>query len=230
MPNHPTLLADRLASLRARIAAAAERSGRDPEEVTLLPVSKRVPVAVIEQARALGLEAFGENRVGELVDKAARLPGVRWHGIGRLQTNKVRRAVAVLDVFHALDRPKLARVLSDELVRAGRSLEVYIQVNISEEEQKAGFAPDACVAAVEAARALPGLEVVGLMGMAAASSDPEHARPCFARLRALATRAGVAGLSMGMTQDFEVAIEEGATIIRVGSALFAGLATDTGEG
>ncbi len=212
----------RLSGIRSRVAAAATRVGRDPCSVELLAVSKHAPIAAIRAAQALGQRDFGESRIQDLSTKAASITGVRWHGIGRLQTNKVRRAVGLLDVFHALDRLKLARVLSRELARIGRSLPVYVEVNLSGELQKAGFAPEACAEAVAEIRGLPGLEVVGLMGMAPWHRDAERARPHFRRLRQLAEQLSIPGLSMGMSADFEVAIEEGASIIRVGSALFQG--------
>ena len=187
--------------------------------MTLLAVTKVFPAAAIEEAYALGLREFGENYVQEFEDKAPRvgsLAGARFHLIGHLQSNKARRAAELFQTIQTVDSAKLARRLSE----CGRELDVMIEVKLSEEEAKAGTEPDEVPALVEAIAALPNLTLRGLMTMPPWSEDAETARPYFQRLAALAERHGLSGLSMGMSNDLEVAIEEGATMIRVGTALF----------
>ena len=228
-------IAERAEDVRARIARAADRAGR-PDDVTLIAVTKTHPIGTITAAVEAGLRDFGENRVQELAAKAETLPGahhggpVRWHLIGSLQSNKSSDTVALADAFHALDRAKLVRTLGSAAEAAGRELEVFVQVNISGEDSKHGVAPDEAHTLVAAAAEAPGLRVVGLMGMAApAHSDADRervVRPAFARLREIRDayagpgRDALRGLSMGMSGDYEVAVEEGATHVRVGSALF----------
>jgi hypothetical protein len=224
-------VAARLASLRARIAAAARRAGRDPAEVTLVGVSKRVPAARVAEAVAAGLADAGESFVQEarakIPDLAALGAHPRWHLVGRLQRNKARDAARLFDWIHSMDRAELAQELSRRAQAEGRRLSLLLQVNLSGEPQKGGAAPDALPDLAAACARLPALELRGLMTVPAADADPEAARPLFARLRALraALAAGPAGarfdqLSMGMSHDFEVAVEEGATMVRVGTALF----------
>ncbi len=210
-----------LGAVRARIAAACQRSGRPPDAVTLIGVSKRQPSGAIVEGHSLGLRDFGENYAQELRDKArelSALEGLRWHAIGPLQLNKVRYVAAVAHAFHALDRLDLAEALSHR--RTGAPLEVFLEVNLGGEASKSGVAPEALEPLLEGVRALPGLRAVGLMALPPLARSPEDSRPHFRRLRELARSLGLPGLSMGTTADFEVAIEEGATHVRVGTAIF----------
>lgn len=236
MPSPPDPLvpevARRAAAVRERIAEAADRAGRDASEVTLVAVTKTFPIETVRAAVEAGLTDLGENRVQELVEKADAVPGeadggrVRWHLIGSLQRNKARDAAARADLFHALDSVKLADALDRRAAEAGRVLPVLVQVNISDEDAKHGVAPDAAHALLGAAAEREHLRPIGLMGMAAIArteADLERVvRPSFRRLRALyeASPVPLSVLSMGMSGDFEVAVEEGATHVRVGSALF----------
>ena len=209
-----------LADIRARIAAAAREAGRDPAGVTLVAVSKVQPLERIEAVLEEGHRVFGENRVQEAASKwpdfRVRYPDIRLHLVGPLQTNKVRQAVALFDVIETVDRERLARRLAEVFAETGRSLPCYIQVNTGEEPQKAGVMPGETDAFVATCRDL-GLPVAGLMCIPPVDEEPAlH----FALLARLAERNGLAGLSMGMSGDFERAIAQGATIVRVGSALF----------
>jgi len=212
-------LAGRLAAVRARIQAAAEQARRDPAGVTLLAVTKVFPVATIREAYALGLREFGENYVQEFAIKAPEvrdLPGARFHLIGHLQSNKSGLAAELFDSIQTVDSPKLARRLES----ASRKLEVMLEVKLSGEVAKSGADPAALPELIAAVRECPHLALTGLMTMPPWSDDPEAARPHFRRLRELAVRHALSGLSMGMSHDLEAAIEEGATCIRVGTALF----------
>jgi pyridoxal phosphate enzyme (YggS family) len=212
-------LSENLADVEQRILAACARAGRRREEITLLAVTKTFPAEVVVEAYALGLREFGENYVQEFEQKAPLvrgLEGARFHLIGHLQSNKSRRAGELFDVIQTVDSPKLARRL-DALARP---LEVMIEVKLSPEETKAGCAPEDLPALIEAIRACPNLRLAGLMTMPPWADDPELSRPYFRRLRGLAEQHGLSGLSMGMSHDLEVAIEEGATVVRVGTALF----------
>lgn len=225
---------ERLADVRARIAAAAFRAGRDPAEVTLIAVSKRVPAERIREAVDAGQRVFGENYVKEAVAKMRALAAggalprdLRWHLIGRLQRNKARDAVRHFDSVETVDRPDLAAELERRAAGQGRAVEVLLQVNLSREPQKAGVSEEALPELLARCAALPHLRVVGLMTLPEPAADPERLRPVFARLRALrdSLRSAPGGgnlreLSMGMSADFEVAVEEGATRVRVGTALF----------
>ena len=211
-----------------RIAAACGRAGRDPATVTLVAVSKTVPADALRDAVAAGLELLGENRVQEAAAKVLEVPGARWHLVGPLQSNKARRAVETFDAIESVDSLDLAERL-DRIaheVRPGRRYPVLLQVNVDDDPAKAGFAPGAVEPAVEAMGHLASLEVAGLMTIGRLVASPDEARPTFDALRALSDRlrdrgAPIGGaLSMGMTDDFEVAIEAGATIVRVGRALF----------
>ena len=218
-----------IARVHARIAEAALRGGRQPESVQLVAVTKTVGPERIRQAAACGLRVFGENRVQEARAKVSEVQGVSWHLIGSLQRNKVKEALRLFEVIHSVDSVGLAEELSRRSMERGtRRAEVLLQVNISQEPQKHGVAPEEAERVVGAVLDLQGLRLRGLMGMAPLVDTPEAARPSFRRLRELRDRleeafpeAGVYELSMGMTDDFEVAIEEGATIVRVGRALFA---------
>jgi pyridoxal phosphate enzyme (YggS family) len=224
----PTLLSDRLDEIRDRIARAARRSGRAPGEVALLGVVKTVAAEVVREAVTLGLEDLGENRVQEAEQKieAVGRGAARWHLIGYLQRNKAARAAELFDRIHSVDRLELAQALSRHAAAAGHRLAVLVQVNASGEATKHGVSPEGLEPLLEGVAALPGLAVDGLMTIAPWSERAEDARPCFARTRALrdaaARRLGLAlpQLSMGMSADFEVAIEEGSTWVRVGTALF----------
>lgn len=216
-------IAASLAQVQARIAAACRRAGRPDGDVQLLAVSKLQPAALIRAAHAAGHRDFGENYAQELRDKAAELADLdlRWHAIGPLQSNKVKYVARHAASFHALDRLEVARELSAR--RQGDPIEVYVEVNIAGEDQKHGVPPADAPALVAQARELPGLRLVGLMCMPPqgdADWQPEHSRPWFRALRELAHGLGLRGLSMGTTDDFEVAIEEGATVVRVGRSIF----------
>jgi pyridoxal phosphate enzyme (YggS family) len=212
-------LAERLAAVRARIERAAERSRRDPARILLLAVSKIFPAEAIQEAYALGLREFGENYVQEFEGKAplvGGLPGARFHLIGHLQSNKAAKAAELFQVVQTVDSAKLGRRLND----AGRILDVMLEVKLSEEETKHGVDPGGVPALIEAVRACPNLHLRGLMTMPPWSEDPEAPRGYFRKLRELAQAHGLAELSMGMSHDLETAIEEGATCVRVGTALF----------
>jgi pyridoxal phosphate enzyme (YggS family) len=226
--------ADSLATLRARVRAAAARAGRAEESVTLLGVAKGTPDDRVVAAVRAGLADVAENYLQEA---AARRTGLakriaeagaaapRWHFVGRLQRNKARAVAQLFDVVHTLDRPELGDALERHAAAAGRTLDALVQINASDEAQKGGAAPDHVRALLGAGGAWPHLRITGLMAIPAASDDPERTRPAFAMLRAVrdelrAEHPLLRELSMGMSGDFEVAIEEGATIIRVGTALF----------
>ena len=217
-PSAETLTAN-LKTVRERIARAAERARRDPETIELLAVTKIFPAEAIRSAYELGLRQFGENYVQEFESKAPRvadLAGARFHLIGHLQSNKTAKAAELFQVVQTVDTAKLARRLDG----AARPPEVMLEVKLSAEEAKRGASPDELPELIGAVRECPHLRLIGLMTMPPWSDDPEAARPYFRRLRELGERHGVAGLSMGMSHDFEAAIEEGATSIRVGTALF----------
>jgi pyridoxal phosphate enzyme (YggS family) len=212
-------LAQNLAVVRERIARAAERAHRDPEQITLLAVTKVFPAAAIREAYDLGLREFGENYVQEFETKASEvsgLEGARFHLIGHLQSNKSSRAAELFQVIQTVDSPKLARRLDS----VGRPLDIMLEVKLSEEEAKSGSDPVALPELIAAVRACPNLRLIGLMAMPPWSDDPEASRPYFRRLRELAEKHGLDGLSMGMSHDLETAIQEGATCVRVGTALF----------
>jgi len=214
-------IAARLVEVRSVIATAAHAAGRDPAAVTLVAVSKTFDAERIRPAIAAGQRVFGENRVQEAEGKWPALkaahPDLDLHLIGPLQTNKVRAAVALFDVIETVDRPKLAAALADEMRRSDRRLRCFVQVNTGEEPQKAGVAPRDAVAFAQHCRDELGLSVEGLMCIPPVDEEPAlH----FALLRELAARAGLAGLSMGMSADYPVAVAFGATHVRVGSAIF----------
>lgn len=221
-------LAQAVAAVRERIARAAERAGRAPAEVLLVAVSKGVEPERVRAAVAAGVPALGENRVQEARQKIAAVGRpVPWHLIGHLQTNKVRDAVRLFDLIQSVDRPGVAEALSARACTEGRVLDVLVQVNVAEEPQKAGFRPDELRAALERLQALPGLRLRGLMTIPPLPRDPEESRPHYRALWKLREAAQGWGLgpafrelSMGMSLDFEVAVEEGATMVRVGTAIF----------
>jgi len=212
-------LDERLAAVRERIERGAKRARRDPAEITLLAVTKLFPAAVIREAYELGLREFGENYVREFAEKApavADLAGARFHLIGHLQSNKSKTAAELFQVIQTVDSPKLARRLND----AGRALDVMLEVKLSAEEAKSGADPVALAQLIDAVRGCGNLRLLGLMTMPPWTDDAEASRPYFRRLRELAERHGLRQLSMGMSHDLEAAIEEGATCVRIGTALF----------
>ncbi len=231
---------ERLAAARrrvlARIVAACARAGRDPREVELVAVSKTVPASRLRAALVAGLDLLGENRVQEAAAKVPLVPGARWHLVGPLQSNKVRRAVELFEAIESVDSVTLAARL-DRLVRevrrlpmtgaveAGARLPILLQVNVDRDPAKAGFVPEALAEALSAIERLGAIRPAGLMTIGRLVTDPAAARPTFDALRELSTRlrrASALGpaLSMGMSDDFQVAVEEGATIVRLGRALF----------
>lgn len=223
-----------VSAVRSLAAEAARRAGRDPAAVTVIAVTKTRSVAEIEQVMAAGLSHLGENRVQEARNKWQTIAALRpspaptWHLIGSLQTNKVRAALEFADLIHSLDRFSLAEALQRGAAILERSVPCLVQVNVSGESSKHGLGPAELVPFLRQVAALPALQVQGLMTMAPATADPEAARPVFRRLRELAAEAAALGLpgvqmthlSMGMSGDYTVAVEEGATLIRVGTALF----------
>ncbi|HET7340586.1 MAG TPA: YggS family pyridoxal phosphate-dependent enzyme [Methylomirabilota bacterium] len=212
---------DNLARVRERIARAAERAGRRPDDVLLIGVSKTVDVERVRAALAAGLRALGENRVQEAKAKIAELGRpAAWHLVGHLQTNKVKDALELFDVIHSLDRLELAQELARRAAARGLAAEALLQVNVAGEASKGGFTPDAVGQALESIAKLAHVQVTGLMAIPPEAERPEDSRPWFRRLRELAERHGLRGLSMGMSGDFEVAVEEGATMVRVGTAIF----------
>ncbi|MDA8442863.1 MAG: YggS family pyridoxal phosphate-dependent enzyme [Peptococcaceae bacterium] len=220
-------IANNIGDVRQKIFAAAARSGRDPRAVKLLAVTKTVAIPDMNQALALQVNAFGENRVQELLQKYPQFPlDVEWHLIGHLQTNKVRQIIDKLTLLHSLDRLNLAKAISD--AAQGRIVPVLLQVNVARETTKYGMAPEEVMDFLSEISSYQGLAVQGLMTMAPFVANPEEARPVFRGLADLAQKVrakefpGVVmrWLSMGMTNDFEVAIEEGANLVRVGSGIF----------
>ncbi len=213
-------IAERWEAVETRLAKTLQQTGRKRQDITLLAVTKVFPVEILCEAYRLGLREFGENYVQEFETKhptAASLPEARFHLIGHLQSNKSRRAAEIFHVVQTVDSPKLARRLDEA---AASALDVMIEVKLSVEEAKAGCAPQDLSELLDTIRALPKLRLKGLMTMPPWNEDAEATRPYFRRLRELAVRHGVEGLSMGMSHDFEVAVEEGSTCIRVGTALF----------
>ncbi len=224
-----TDIAARIAAVEGRITLAAERAGRDPSEITLVGVSKTVGRADVDAAYAAGMRHFGENRIQDALVKFEDSPDdLVLHLIGSLQTNKVRHAVGRFQLIHSVDRLSLVDALQARCEAASVTQPILLQVNVAREEQKHGCDPDDAAAMIEAVLARKNLELRGLMTMAPLTATPEEARPVFAELRQLRDRlkrdfsgSNLADLSMGMTNDYEVAVEEGATIVRVGRAIFA---------
>lgn len=225
---------ERLADVRERMAAACARAGRPASDVTLVAVSKTFPLEAVKAAYAADVRHFGENRVQDLVEKAEAMPGrlgggdVCWHMVGHLQRNKAKDVVAHADLFEALDSPRLAKELNKRAEADGRLVPCLVQVNVSGEKSKYGLGLDETSAFLDRLGAYDHLHVRGLMTLAAPTDDPEDVRPQFRLLRRLfetynagaGERAKMDVLSMGMSGDFEVAIEEGATHVRIGSAIF----------
>ena len=224
-------LLQRIERVRQRLGRAAEGAGRDPSSVRLIAVSKTFPAADVERAAAAGLRVFGENRIQEAIEKIPSVSdfyknSLEWHFIGPLQRNKARRAIEHCDVIHSVDRLGLVETLQRSAAALGRRPRVLVQVNIDREPQKAGADPADAAELVRALDACANLVAVGLMAIPRPADDPEKVRPAFARLRelrdALERERGreLPELSMGMSADFEVAVQEGATWVRLGTAIF----------
>ena len=220
-------LQERLAHVEAGIASACARSNRRREDVTLIAVTKTVSLETAALLPGLGVHDLGESRPQELWKKAEAIPAVRWHFIGHMQRNKLERTLPLVHLFHSVDSERLLKAISDFGVERGSPLPVLIEVNCSREEAKGGFAPEAVPQNFDA---YPGVDIQGLMTMAAYDSNPEACRATFRELRTIrdclrdSTGKPLPHLSMGMSNDYEVAIEEGATFIRLGSTLFENLA------
>ncbi len=221
-------VAANIARLQERIAAAARRSGRRPEEITLVAVTKTIPLERIQEAIKAGIRELGENRVQELLAKQPLISGANWHFIGHLQRNKARQVVDKVTMIHSVDNLELARALDRRATAAGRRVDILLEVNVAGEESKFGLVPAAVIPFIREVAGLSGLNIQGLMTVAPLVEDAEAVRPVFRRMAALQRQveelhlAGVEMryLSMGMTNDFEVAIEEGANIVRIGTAIF----------
>lgn len=220
-------IAERLQSIRARIASACDRAGRPTSSVELMGVSKNHPPEAVAEAVQLGLTLFGENRIQEARTKIPLSPSnARWHFIGHLQSNKARDAVGLFEMVQGVDSLDLARELQKQALKQSRRLAILAEVNVAGESTKFGWNPEALLAALPSLASLDRLELKGLMTIAPYAPDPELARPVFRDLRELRDRcelqmqAPLPILSMGMSGDLEVAIEEGATLVRVGTALF----------
>ncbi len=220
---------ERLARIRSRIESAAERAGRPPGGVTLMGASKTQPASAVAAAFQAGLRVFGENRVQEGLAKAQELPPeIEWHLIGPLQSNKVRAALDLFHTIHSIDRLSIAEAIEREAAKRGTAVTGFLEVNLGSEETKHGFPAEGLVETVRPLAAYKHLRIAGLMAIPPLGRAAEESRPWFRRLRALRDElaadpawAGFPGwLSMGMSEDFEVAIEEGATHVRVGTALF----------
>ncbi len=222
-------VAERLARIRTRIEDACGRAGRPVDDVVLVGASKMQPAAALAEAWEAGLRVFGENRVQEALAKSREIPsGIEWHLIGPLQSNKVRPALELFRAIHSIDRPKIAEAVDREAGERGIEISGFLEVNLGGEPTKHGFLPDGLAGQVRALRRLQHLRIVGLMAIPPQGESPDDSRPWFRKLREL--RDDLAGrpewqgfpgwLSMGMSDDFAVAIEEGATHVRVGTALF----------
>jgi PLP dependent protein len=221
---------DRFLQITRRIEEACQRSGRHPRDVVLVGASKTQPAAVLAEAWRAGLRVFGENRVQEAVAKSRELADydIEWHLIGPLQSNKVKPALDLFRTVHSVDRPRIAEALDQEAGRRGLRISGLLEINLGNEESKHGFPPEGLAEAVRPLAALEHLKIVGLMAIPPQADDPASSRPWFRKLRELrdelAARPEWAGfpgwLSMGMSHDFEVAVEEGATHVRVGTSLF----------
>jgi PLP dependent protein len=213
-------IADNLAAVERRMRAACERSGRKRDAVTLVAVSKTFPAVRIDEAIAAGVTHIGENRVQEARDKKPQVGGAaRWHLIGHLQSNKAKDAVRLFDVIETVDSVELAEKISHAAETAGKAQDVLLQVNVGDELQKSGVAPADVESVWRRVRALEGLRLLGLMAIPPIGA-PDGTRPHFRRLRSLGDQMGLEHLSMGMSEDFEMAIEEGSTMVRIGRAIF----------
>ena len=223
------MIKDNIADVNNRIDKACERSGRDRREVTLIAVSKTKPVDMLKQAYDTGVRDFGENKVQEIMDKYDKLPSdIRWHMIGHLQTNKVKYIADKIYMIHSVDSYKLAAEISKYAVKAGRVIPILIEVNVADEESKFGVTFDNAQDLIKQIAPLPGVKVTGLMAIAPYVVNPSENREYFARLKQLSVditsknidNIAMSVLSMGMTGDYEVAIEEGSTYVRVGTGIF----------
>jgi pyridoxal phosphate enzyme (YggS family) len=219
----------RLAHIRDNIARSACKVGRDPSQITLVAVSKTKPVSVLEEAYDIGVRVFGENRVQELTEKMDRMPeDIRWHMIGHLQKNKAKYLVGRTAMIHSVDTYELGEEISRQAVKKGVRADVLVEVNVGEEESKYGVSVEATEELIRKLGSLPGICVRGLMTVAPYVENPEDNRQIFAKLAQLAVDIGEKNidnvnmnvLSMGMTGDYQVAVEEGATIVRVGTGIF----------
>lgn len=227
--------ADRLLIVRERLDSAARTAGRDPREIALMAVAKNFPAPVVREVAEAGQILFGENRVQEAESKIPDLPArLRWHLIGHLQSNKIRKALPLFEAIHSIDSLDLARNVNRVASELGLFPKVYLQANLAGEASKYGFTEHELLVQLDDLLALDHLEILGLMAIPPTRPDPEESRADFAELRELrdrlANRAGIPldGLSMGMSDDFPIAIEEGATVVRVGSALFGPRKATTG--
>lgn len=223
------MLKEQLKEVEEKIQAACDRAGRSRDEVTLIAVSKTKPVEVLEEAYDLGVRVFGENKVQELTDKYEVLPDdIHWHMIGHLQTNKVKYIVDKVDLIHSVDSLKLAETIEKEAAKKNITASILVEVNVAEEESKFGLQVDQVIPFIEKVASFPHIKVCGLMTIAPFVENPEENRPIFANLHKLSVdiekknidNVNVSILSMGMTNDYEVAIEEGATMVRVGTGIF----------
>ena len=223
------MIKDNISDVNARIDKACERSGRDRSRATLIAVSKTKPVDMLKEAYDTGIRDFGENKVQEIMDKYDKLPkDIRWHMIGHLQTNKVKYIADKIYMIHSVDSYKLASEISKYALKAGRVIPVLIEVNVADEESKFGVTFDNAESLIRQIAPLEGIKVTGLMAIAPYTTNPEENREYFARLRQLSVditsknidNISMSVLSMGMTGDYEVAIEEGSTYVRVGTGIF----------
>jgi PLP dependent protein len=214
-------IGNNIREVERRIARAAERSGRPPDDITIIAVTKTIELQLIQEAFEAGMRHFGESRIQEAKDKIGQLTALQplstWHMVGHLQTNKVGLAVELFHFIQSVDSIRLAEIISRH---AQRDMPILLQVNVSGEASKFGFPPDAVSSAVEVIAHFPHLQIKGLMTIAPLTNNPEEVRPCFRQLRLLRDSLGLEHLSMGMTDDFEVAVEEGATMVRIGRAIF----------
>ena len=223
------MIRDQLHDVEKKIKAACERAGRKREEVTLIAVSKTKPVEVLQEAYDLGVRVFGENKVQELTEKYDALPrDIRWHMIGHLQTNKVKYIVEKAELIHSVDSLRLAQAIEKEAAKRERTVDILVEVNVAEEESKFGVRVDEVIPFIEKLALFSHIHVCGLMTIAPFVENPEENRPIFKNLHKLSVdiahknidNVNVNILSMGMTNDYEVAIEEGATMVRVGTGIF----------
>jgi pyridoxal phosphate enzyme (YggS family) len=214
-------IAQNVKEVRERIAHSAARAGRSPDEITIIAVTKNVEESAIQRAVEAGIEHFGENRVQEAQRKIIRLPGSgscpTWHMIGHLQRNKVQTALKIFDIIHSIDSIRLAQSIS---AQAERAVPILLQINVAREKTKGGLQTDELNEAVTKISRLPNLSIKGLMTVAPMVDDPEEVRPVFKKLRELRDSFGMEHLSMGMSNDFEIAVEEGATMVRLGRIIF----------
>ena len=223
------MVIENLKKVEDKITAACARAGRAREEVTLIAVSKTKPESMVEEAYSVGQRDFGENKVQEICRKTEVLPAdIRWHMIGHLQRNKVRQVVGKACMIHSVDSLRLAETISQEAVKQDITVPVLIEVNVAQEESKFGVTTEETIALIEEAAKLPHISIRGLMTIAPFVEDPEENRPIFRKLKQLSVdiaakninNVTMSVLSMGMTNDYEVAIEEGATMVRVGTGIF----------